>query len=138
MQLLFGSSRSHLLCEQFKDSFIKYSFKFWFSCHSKSVPKMDFSISTEGSGRSHRVIGYVIGVLGLLVCCVVIYGVGGPLFPTRRMSIGDREKGNYENFAPIIASKCFTFRLLLENEKLLCFVFRVQLFGGSLLAVCSF
>lgn len=77
---------------------------------------MDFSVSSERSGRSHRVIGYVIGVLGLLVSCVVIYGVGGPIFPTKHMSIGDKEKGNYENFVPIIASKCFWFRLLLVDK----------------------
>lgn len=60
--------------------------------------------TTKNSDTTHRVIGYAIGVLGLVVSGVVIYGVGGPLFPDKHLSKEDQRRGNYENFVPMIAS----------------------------------
>lgn len=62
------------------------------------------SYTTKSSGTTHTVIGYAIGILGLLVSGVVIYGVGGPLFPEKHLSKENQKKGNYENFVPIISS----------------------------------
>lgn len=60
------------------------------------------------TSTTHKYIGYTIGIMSLLVTAVVIYGVGGPLFPKkyyRHLSQEQRDKGFYENIAPHIPSK---------------------------------
>lgn len=59
---------------------------------------------THRTSTTHKYIGYTIGVLCLLVTAVVIYGVGGPLFPSKRLSEEQKGKGFYENIAPHIPS----------------------------------
>lgn len=59
--------------------------------------------SSHRTSPTHRYIGFTIGILGLLVSAVVIYGVGGPLFPP--WSYAEYEKGRYENFVGYLASK---------------------------------
>lgn len=61
--------------------------------------------SYRPTSPTHKYIGYTIGILGLLVSAVVIYGVGGPLFPRKKLSHEDQAKGIYENVLPAIASK---------------------------------
>lgn len=61
--------------------------------------------SPHRSNSTHKYIGATIGILGLLVSAVVIYGVGGPLFPPKKLTQAARDKGNYENFVPYVASE---------------------------------
>lgn len=61
--------------------------------------------SSHRTSTTHKYIGFTIGLLGLLVSSVVIYGVGGPLFPPKKLTQAARDKGNYENFVPFVASK---------------------------------
>lgn len=62
---------------------------------------------THRTSATHKYVGYTIGILSLLVTAVVIYGVGGPLFPARKLTREDKEKGFYENIAPNIPSTAF-------------------------------
>lgn len=93
--------------------------------------------STQSSINSHKTIGYAIGLLGLFVSCIVIYGVGGPLFPNRRLSKEDKEKGYYENFVPIIASELyFSKHIKLSKQFYRNNYCRVSLFGIFMLVIC--
>lgn len=57
------------------------------------------------SSPTHKYIGYTIGILGILVSAVVIYGDDAPLFPARKLTPAEREKGLYENMVPYLGSK---------------------------------
>lgn len=59
---------------------------------------------TQPTSTTHKYVGYTIGILSLLVTAVVIYGVGGPLFPPKKLPKVERDKGFYENIAAHIPS----------------------------------
>lgn len=73
--------------------------------------------------------------MSLLVTAVVIYGVGGPLFPKkyyRHLSQEQRDKGFYENIAPHIPSRHALTVIQLSfpsNRKLFSEFFFVITFG---------
>lgn len=61
--------------------------------------------ATYRSSPTHKYVGYTIGILGLLVSAVVIYGVGGPLFPPKKLTQDAQKRGHYENMVGYVASK---------------------------------
>lgn len=75
---------------------------------SSSSPHRTF---THRTSATHKYIGYTIGILSLVVTAVVIYGVGGPLFPAKKLTRAANEKGFYENIAPQIPSNSIIWSL---------------------------
>lgn len=76
--------------------------------------------SAHRTSPTHKYIGFTIGILGLLVSAVVIYGVGGPLFPPKKLTQAAREKGHYENLAPYVASK---YKMRQQNGSVMSFCY---------------
>ena len=66
---------------------------------------MEITSPTHRTSPTHKYVGFTIGIMGLLVSSVVIYGVGGPLFPPKKLTQIAREKGNYENLVSYVSSK---------------------------------